>query len=97
MTISRDDARKLAAEGSKLGITVIGGNLYKEGDHYSVNKIDITALLEELVGQNIVLVVSGVEDDAETEVKTCMTCGNEYTQDACPRCANVRSRLRGEA
>lgn len=96
MAIARDEARKLAAEGAKLGINVIGGKLMKDGDRYTVNKIDVTALLEELVSHNILLLVNEVEDADGTEVKTCITCGDEYTQDTCPRCANVRSRLRGE-
>lgn len=96
MTISRDAARKLAAEGSKLGVTVLGGTLQKEGERYTINKVDISALLEALLSQNVLLLVDDVEAATEAEVKVCITCGSEYTEEVCPRCANVRSRLRGE-
>jgi len=96
MTIARKAARKLSAEASKSGATVIGGQLIKEGDRYIINKIDVTALLESLLSQNVLLFVGAVANEAEEQTKTCLTCGDEYTGHECPRCANVRSRLRGQ-
>jgi hypothetical protein len=97
MAIDRRDARNLSADGAKVGAIVLGGRLVKEGDRYVINKTDITALLDELVEQNIVLVFGQVaEQDKNSIVHTCLTCGREYTSSECPHCANVRSRLRGE-
>lgn len=96
MAISRETARKLAGAGSKFGVTVLGGTLKKEGERYTINKVDVSALLEALVSQNVLLLIDDVEEETEEETKVCMTCGNEYIEDECPRCANVRSRLRGE-
>jgi hypothetical protein len=97
MAIDRRDARNLSADGAKIGAIVLGGRLIKEGDHYLINKTDVTALLEELIDQNVILVFGQVaEQDLRSLVHSCLTCGREYTGSECPHCANVRSRLRGE-
>ena len=95
MAIARNVARKLSADAAKSGANVLGGMLTKEGDRYLINKTDITSLLETLVDQNVLLLISPVEEENTELVRTCLTCGNEYTGPECPRCANVRSRLRG--
>ncbi len=95
MTISRSDARALSASAARLGATVLGGRLVIEEGHFTINQTDVTQLLERLAGQNVVLVVGRVDDAQEEEVKTCLTCGRDYTGAECPHCARVRSRLRG--
>lgn len=95
MSISSRYARDLSALGSRAGATVLGGQLLKEGERYIINKTDVTGLLESLVGQSVVVVVSSVNQDQADKAKTCITCGRDYTEIECPHCANVRSRLRG--
>ena len=96
MTIARNVARKLAADAAKAGVDVLGGTLVKEGERYLINKMDVTSLLEALLDQNVLLFISPVEDETKELARTCLTCGNQYTGLECPRCAQVRGRLRGK-
>ena len=96
MAMNRKIARKLAAEAAKSEVAVLGGQLVTDGSRYVINKTDINALLDALSGQNVLLIIGPVADDETKVIKTCMTCGEEYSGDNCPRCANVWDRLRGE-
>ncbi len=95
MTISRGDARSLSSNATRTGAVVLGGRLEQEDDHFFVNKTDLTGLLENLTGQNVVIIVTSVEDQQEEWIKNCLTCGREYSGPKCPHCARVLSRLRG--
>jgi len=95
MTISRNAARKLSSEANKAGATILGGQLIKEGDRYIINKTDLISLLNALEGENVLFLVGAVDQEPETLQRTCLTCGEDYTGSECPRCARVRSRLRG--
>ncbi len=95
MTIARSTARKLSVDAAKSGAAAVRGRLLKDGNRYILNQTDVTALLEELVDQNILLLIGVIDDEMEEHVRTCLTCGREYTGSECPHCARVRSRLRG--
>ncbi len=95
MSISRKDSQTLSGTAARMGATVLGGTLSKQGERYIINKTDVTELLEKLVGQNVLLIIGDVSENSRPEVKVCLTCGREYTEDECPHCANARSRLRG--
>ncbi len=95
MTISRKDSQTLSGTAARFGATVLGGTLSKEGERYIINKTDVTELLESLVGKNVLLIAGQVTESHQPEVKVCLTCGREYTEDECPHCARVRARLRG--
>jgi len=95
MTISRNDARSLSSTAASVGATILGGRLTVEDDHFTINKTDVTALLEKLAGRNVILVVTSVDDPQTERARTCLTCGREYTGSECSHCARVRSRLRG--
>jgi hypothetical protein len=96
MSILRSEARNLSANAARVGARVLGGQLVKEGDHFVINKTDVTKLLETLTDQNVILIVSQVRDEKKEQVKTCLTCGRNYTGPECPHCAQVRARLRGD-
>lgn len=95
MTITRNMARTLSANAAKSGATVLGGQLIKEGERHIINKTDVTALLETLLEQNVLLIVGVITAETEELTRTCLTCGDDYTGSECPRCARVRNRLRG--
>ncbi|HEY84280.1 MAG TPA: hypothetical protein G4N96_04090 [Chloroflexi bacterium] len=95
MTISRSDARSLSSTATRVGATVLGGRLTLEDEYFVINKTDVTELLENLVGRNVILVVTSVDDPQKERTRTCLTCGREYTGSECSHCARVRSRLRG--
>ena len=97
MTIARRDSHRLSAEGAKAGAKVLGGRLTKEGDRYIINKVDVTALLEEMIDENVIVVLGAVNLEEKERVRTCITCGEEYTGSECTRCARIRNRLRGDS
>lgn len=94
MTISRKDSQTLSGTAARMGATVLGGTLTVEDGRYIINKTDVTALLESLVGEHVLLLMEKVDLNQKEEVKTCLTCGREYTDSECPYCANARARLR---
>lgn len=96
MSISRKDAHHLSSEASRAGAKVIGGYLEEKDGKLLVNQSDLQDLLSDLVGQNVLIIVSDVKmTDPDEEQKTCLTCGQDYVGRECPRCAKVWSRLRG--
>ena len=96
MSVSQKDAHRVLADAAKTGAKVLGGQLSMRDGSFIINQTDVNELLESLIGQNVFLVVGSVEVDApENELRTCLTCGRDYVGQECPRCANVRSRLRG--
>jgi hypothetical protein len=46
-------------------------------------------------GQELVVVLSSAEDERPVQVRTCRTCGRDYTDLECPHCRANRIRLRG--
>jgi glyoxylate carboligase len=97
MPISKNQARQLAKTSMEMGARVLRGSLtVAENGVVSINHTELVAWLAEFAGSEVILVASpvgwGVIDE---EVKSCYTCGRDYTGDACPHCAQVRSRLRG--
>lgn len=97
MPVSRKDAHKLSGEALRMGATVMGGQLRLEDGAYIINKSNLSELLEQLEGQNVLLVIGEVKNVLpDKQSRTCLTCGREYQGKECPRCANARYRLRGE-
>lgn len=94
MGISQRDSRTLSGTASRMGANVNGGKLTQQDGQFFVNKTNITALLESLVDENVLVMVGQINEEKIVEVKTCLTCGREYTESECPHCARVRSRLR---
>ncbi len=94
MSISRNDSRNLAALASRVGAATQGGQLSRAEGRFLINKTDVTALLEALVGKNVIFIVEAVIEEPESPDKTCLTCGRDYMGTECPHCANARGRLR---
>jgi hypothetical protein len=55
----------------------------------------LDAWLDRFDDQEIVLIVSSLDDERPMPLKTCRTCGWEYRGVECPRCREARIRLRG--
>jgi len=60
-----------------------------------VNDAKLNEWLSRYDGQEIVLIVVSLEDDRPMLPKVCRTCGREYVGIECPRCREIRIRLRG--
>jgi hypothetical protein len=81
--------------GYELGATVLTGTLQRRDD--GSWWIGDRALEEVLVGweEREVTLVAGALGQAAGVTRTCRVCGTEYQGHACPRCREIRKRLRG--
>lgn len=94
MSISQRDSRTLSGTSSRMGASVSGGKLTRQNGQFFINKTNVTALLESLLNENVLLVAGKINEEKTVEVRTCLTCGREYTESECPHCARVWARLR---
>ena len=96
MAISKSDARRLAMNSIEMGAHVLRGVLTVGPDGVKVDGANIAEWLAEYADSELILIAAPVGPIAiESQVKTCYTCGREYTGETCPRCAEARARLRG--
>lgn len=97
MAISRTEARELAKNGMEMGAKVLRGRLTVGPDGILIDNTDVaTWLAQQEEGAEFILVAAPIGKSAvENEIKTCYTCGRDYTGEVCPRCARARARLRG--
>ncbi len=89
--------RELASAAYELNSDIVEGRLYRstEDGHWMVDDSQLNERLNKYNGQEVVLIVAPLNDDRPVPKKTCRTCGTEYVGTACPRCREVRIRLRG--
>lgn len=89
---------KLAASAQEMELDVMTGVLQQdETGRWTIGGHDLTAWLATHAGQELVVVLSSAEDDRPVQVRTCRTCGRDYTDLECPHCRANRIRLRGHA
>lgn len=93
----RASVRELASAAYELESGVVEGRLHRSADdgRWMVGETRLNEWLSRYDGQKIVLIVSSLEDDRPMPLKVCRTCGTEYHVAECPRCREVRIRLRG--
>jgi hypothetical protein len=96
-SISRGDALRLASTAHDLGAEALRGKLEQDGNgRWTVGYIEVESWLSRHEGQEIVLAVAAIAQDAPVHyTRVCLTCGNEYEGRTCPHCESVRRRLRG--
>ena len=96
MAISKSEARKLAKNGVEIGAQVLRGIVSFGPNGVQVDGTDISTWLAQHAKAELILIAAPIETlSAEAEVKTCLTCGRDYTGNRCPYCAEARARLRG--
>ena len=96
MAISKSDARQLAKSGLEMGAKVLRGVVTVGPDGVKIDDKNIGEWLAQFADSELVLVAAPLSTMAVgSEVKTCFTCGRDYTGDTCPYCAEARARLRG--
>lgn len=89
---------KLAAAAHEMELEVMNGELSQSDDgRWLIGELDLHAWLAGHSGEEVVLVLSSLADDRELQVRTCRTCGRDYTDLDCPYCRANRIRLRGHA
>lgn len=87
---------KLASTAYEAGLEVMRGSLAcDEQGQWLVNGQSLTTWLSEHAGEEIVVVLGSLDDERPMEVRTCRTCGRDYSDLDCPYCRANRIRLRG--
>jgi hypothetical protein len=89
---------KMATAAHELELDVMNGTLHQNDEgHWLIGDHDLVAWLSAHEGQDLVVVLGSLEDEREVKVRTCRTCGRDYTDLECPHCRANRIRLRGHA
>lgn len=95
-TIRRSILHRLAANAYELDLDVMTGKLQQdEAGRWRVNGQDLLAWLEQHTGEDVTLILGTHDDERTVQVRTCRTCGRDYTDIECPHCRDNRMRLRG--
>jgi len=81
--------------GYELGATVLDGVLERRADGtWWVGDRALDDVLADWDGCDVT-VVAAAQGQTVGPTQVCRVCGTEYTGHACPRCREVRKRLRG--
>ncbi len=89
---------KLASAAHEMDLDVMSGVLRREADgRWQIGDHDLISWLDTHNGEELVLVLGSLADDRDVQVRTCRTCGRDYTELECPHCRANRIRLRGRA
>ncbi len=81
--------------GYELGATVLAGALQRRADgSWWIGDRALEDVLAEWEGRHVTLVADVLGQSAGT-TQVCRVCGTDYQGHACPRCREVRKRLRG--
>ena len=87
---------KLATAAYEMDLDVANGVLAQdEHGRWHIGQRDILEWLAHHEGEEVVLVLGSLADERPVEVRTCRTCGRDYTDLECPYCRSNRIRLRG--
>jgi hypothetical protein len=86
---------KLAGQAYELDLDVASGSLTSDDKGWVIGDQMLDDLLAKHKGEEIVLILGSLEDERPVIVRTCMTCGRDYTDVECPHCRSTRIRLRG--
>ena len=96
MAISKSEARKLGKNGLEIGAQVLRGVVNVGPDGVMIDGRNISDWLAQYADAELILIAAPIEKiSTEDELKTCLTCGRDYTGHKCPYCAEARARLRG--
>ncbi len=89
---------KLAAAAHEMELDVMSGVLHRADDgRWQIGDHDLDTWLDAHSGEELVLVLGSLADERAVQVRTCRTCGRDYTELECPHCRANRIRLRGHA
>ncbi len=89
---------KLASAAYEMKLDVMNGVIARDNDGvWRIGGHDLTDWLARHEGEEAALVLGLLNDERPVEVRTCRTCGRDYTDLECPYCRANRIRLRGHA
>jgi hypothetical protein len=88
---------ELTSSAYELDLGIAKGRLHRNSENscWMVGDVQLSEWLAQYDGQQVVLIAASLEDDRPVPSKVCRTCGTEYIGAECPRCREVRTRLRG--
>lgn len=96
--IRRAAILKLASAAYEMKLDVMNGQIHQTEDgRWHIGGHDLNSFLERHRGEELVMVLGLLDDDQPVEIRTCRTCGRDYTDLECPYCRANRIRLRGHA
>lgn len=96
MAVLKASALRLASNAMKDGAVVVRGRLsHDEEGHFCVGDRDLSDLLEQREGNELIVILATVSDSQRQQFRQCGVCGRDYLGPECPHCAEVRARLRG--
>jgi hypothetical protein len=96
--IRRATILRLASSAHEMDLDVLNGVLIRAEDgRWQIGARDLDNWLAVHEGEELVLVMGSLADDAPMKTRTCHTCGRDYTDLDCPHCRANRMRLRGHA
>jgi hypothetical protein len=89
--------RELASSAYELDLGIVEGRLCRNPENgcWMVGDVQLSEWLAQYDSQQVVLIAASLDDDRPVPSKVCRTCGTEYIGAECPRCREVRIRLRG--
>lgn len=94
--LRRAAIRRLAASAYELDLETANGVLARnEQGEWQIGNKSLARWLLEHEGEEITLILASLTDERPVEVRTCRTCGRDYTDPECPTCRANRIRLRG--
>ncbi len=89
---------KLAAAAQEIELDVMSGLASQdENGQWTIGDQNILDWLARHEGEELVLVLGSLADERPIKVRTCRTCGRDYTDLECPTCRANRIRLRGHS
>ncbi len=96
MNVSRTEALNLSTAAYEMGADILRGQLERAaGDGaWVIGETDLAEWLQKYEDQEVLIIVAPVGAKSNAR-QVCGTCGAEYSGNQCPRCREVRQRLRG--
>lgn len=89
---------RLASSAHEMELDVMSGILSRDEDRrWQIGQHDLEEWLSAHESEELVLVLASLKDDRPVKIRSCGTCGRDYTDVECPHCRASRLRLRGRA
>ncbi len=97
MTISKNEARRLARQAAEMSASVLRGELKIGLNGATIDGTDLLDWLANRTEGEVILVAASVDQSGVQSniTRTCQRCGRDYQGETCAHCAQIRQRLRG--